>query len=358
MQQFVSFPDIGQFRNLIQGVVHRCQYVGKDENGVVIYDSNRVLPTMKFKGTCKLHGTNMGIGVHGEDYWIQSRENIITPVKDNAGCAAWWSNSDRKQIIMDIVKDIRSKNSIDDDKIVMLFGEWAGKGVQKSVAISDIGQKAMFLFGVRVVSQERDENGNYNFDKWLDISGISNKSVGLYNIEDYQKWEIEVDLNRPEMVIPIIEDLVNQVETECPVSKQEFGVSGVGEGIVWSCEWEGVMLRFKTKGEKHSVVKSKDKKVATVDVEKMNSVNEFVSYAVTEARLEQGIEKVFTQHGIPPVVEKTGDFLKWVVGDIVKEELDTISGNGLCVKDITGPVSKAGRDWFFKYLNKLVFERN
>ena len=41
----------------------------------------------------------------------------------------------------------------------------------------------------------------------------------------------------------------------------------------------------KVKGEKHS--SSKVKKLASVDVEKLNSIKDFVDYAVTESRLEQ-----------------------------------------------------------------------
>ena len=63
-------------------------------------------------------------------------------------------------------------------------------------------------------------------------------------------------------------ELVEEVEKECPVSKQ-FNVSGIGEGIVWTTEYKGETYRFKTKGEKHSV--SKVKTVVPIDIEKINS---------------------------------------------------------------------------------------
>lgn len=51
-----SFPEIEQFRNVIQAVKYRAQIIGKDENGVAIFDETLPLPTLKFKGTVKLHG--------------------------------------------------------------------------------------------------------------------------------------------------------------------------------------------------------------------------------------------------------------------------------------------------------------
>lgn len=141
-------------------------------------------------------------------------------------------------------------------------------------------------------------------------------------------------------------------------SKNEIVHSGsyslVGEGIVWSAELSpGEIVRFKVKGEKHS--SSKVKKLASVDTEKLNSIKEFVEYAVTENRLNQGIEQVFTTKGETPVNTRTGEFVKWVSSDVIKEELDTIVANGLEPKDVGGPVSKKAAQWFKEYLDKEAF---
>jgi hypothetical protein len=137
-----------------------------------------------------------------------------------------------------------------------------------------------------------------------------------------------------------IEEYVLEVEKECPVAKQ-FGFSGVGEGIVWK---SNCGLQFKTKGEEHKV--SRTKELVPIDEEKLNSIGEFINYAVTEARLNQGIEYVFTQNALEPSIEKVGDFLRWVQNDILKEELNALDSNGLTIKDVNPLISKTTVTWF------------
>jgi hypothetical protein len=116
----------------------------------------------------------------------------------------------------------------------------------------------------------------------------------------------------------------------------------VGEGIVWTGFHEEHKYIFKVKGEKHSV--SKVKTLASVDVEKMNSINEFVSYAVTENRLKQAVTEVSGQ----PDVKRLGDIIRWVYSDVIKEEIDTIVSNSLSEKELGKPIADATRKLYFK----------
>ena len=43
-----------------------------------------------------------------------------------------------------------------------------------------------------------------------------------------------------------------------------------------------------------------------------------------------------------------GDFIRWVISDVVKEDLDIITDAGLNIKDIGNGVSKVSRDFFFQ----------
>jgi hypothetical protein len=144
-------------------------------------------------------------------------------------------------------------------------------------------------------------------------------------------------------------DLTIAVETECPVGKH-FGVSGVGEGIVWTCVTDPT-LKFKVKGEKHSV--SRVKTIAAVDVEELENVNSFVEYALTESRLEQGFNWL-TENGYELTTKSTGPFLKWINGDIVKEESDVLVKNQLDMKRVGSKLSEKARFWFFKKLDKTA----
>ena len=88
MKKMVKFPSIEQFRTVVSNVNRHFNFVGLDENGDAIYDPTLPKPVITFKGTVKLHGTNAGVSFNNIGrLWAQSRENIITVEKDNAGFA-------------------------------------------------------------------------------------------------------------------------------------------------------------------------------------------------------------------------------------------------------------------------------
>jgi len=341
----ISYPSIEQFRNIIANINRMVNFTGLDDNGEAIYDPSIPKPTLKFKGTVKLHGTNAGISFNSrEGMWAQSRENIITVDKDNAGFAFFVESN--KTIFYSLIDSIIDHNIGLDylDHTISIYGEWAGKGIQKGVGISEI-EKSFFIFGVKVSKPDDKDFIAY----WIDSSYLKSPENRIYNIEDFQTFEIDVDFNMPQLAQNKFIEITEAVEKECPVAKS-FGISeGLGEGVVWSTEFKGSVHRFKVKGEKHSV--SKVKTLASVDVEKLNSINQFVDYAVTENRFNQGIEKVFGDSEID--IKKIGDFLRWMVTDINKEELDTMIENNLEPKDVSKYVSNKSREMFFTAYNKV-----
>lgn len=92
---------------------------------------------------------------------------------------------------------------------------------------------------------------------------------------------------------------------------------------------------------------TKVKKLADVDVQKVENVREFIEITVTPGRLEQGLQ-VLKERKIPLEQQSTGIYLKWLVEDIITEELDTLVKNGLCAKDVNSAISNAGRAFWFK----------
>lgn len=69
-----KFTDIGQFREVIRAVKQHHDYVGKDENNEPIYKHDTPYPTLRFRGTVKLHGTNSAIVKYKDKIEFQSRE--------------------------------------------------------------------------------------------------------------------------------------------------------------------------------------------------------------------------------------------------------------------------------------------
>ena len=344
MKKMIKFPSIDQFRTVVTNVNRHFNFVGLDENGEAIYDPTLPKPTLKFKGTVKLHGTNAGVSYNEiEGLWAQSRENIITPEHDNAGFA-FFAHTHETEFLR-LVCHIASTELIDlHHNTITIYGEWAGKGIQKGVGISNI-EKSFFIFGVKITPHtETEEELKANPAYWVDSFYIKNEDAKIYNIEDFPTYEMEIDFNMPQLVQNDLADLTIAVEEQCPVANH-FGAVGIGEGIVWTCEFKGVVHRFKVKGEKHS--SSKVKTLASVDIEKLNSISDFITYAVTESRFNQALENTFPNNE-PIDVKKMGDLIRWVVNDVIKEESDTLAKNGLEPKDVNKYVSAAVREMFFK----------
>lgn len=328
---FQSFPSIEQFRNVIRAVKDKTQYVGKDANGDSVFDYTKPLPKLQFQGTIKLHGTNSAISKNSDgSIHYQSRSRIITAEDDNAGFATTMSKID----LAPIWKLFNTTDS------VIIFGEFCGSNIQKGVAITQL-PKMFIIFKIKVN------------DTWIDLreyKHIELPEYRIYNIQNFQTFDLEIDFANPHDTENKLVTITEAVEKECPVGKA-FGVSGIGEGIVWACahpDYSDSRFMFKCKGEKHSVTKVKT--LASVDTEKINNIKEFIEMVVTENRLNQGLDYLKEQK-LEIDVKNTGTFLRWLYNDIVKEESDTIANSGLDPKDIGSAISSAGKTWYFKILN-------
>lgn len=330
---FKAFPSIEQFRTVIKKVQNKTRFAGLNVDGVAMYNHTKSMPTLKYKGTVKLHGTNACVHFLPEmgEPKFQSRNNEITQENDNAGFV--------HEMIQKPVQELRTHFMMSDD--IYIYGEWCGKGIQKGVGISEL-PKMFVVFDV-VVNGERLNN----------FSQIKLPEHQIYNISDFDVFYVDVDFNKPESVQNTFVELTNSVEAECPVAAH-FGVSGVGEGVVWRLAEDFEQFKagdseftFKVKGEKHSV--SKVKTLAAVNVEKVATLEAFTLNVVTENRCRQGLD--YLQEMQKEVsVKSTGDFVRWVFNDVMKEESDTIAESGLAEREVGASVSKAAKTWFFANL--------
>jgi hypothetical protein len=201
------------------------------------------------------------------------------------------------------------------------------------------------IFAVKYTNIEDEEIHSY------EKIDLSKPEDNIFNSNMFPKYTVDIDFNIPQLAQAKIVDMVQQVEAECPVGKY-FDVSGIGEGIVF-CHYDENGHRdyiFKCKGSLHSA--SRVKTIAAVDVEKVKSVEAFIEYAITENRLNQGVEQVFMSTGTEPNIKMMRDFLSWVSKDVIAEEMDTMNENGLEPKDIGRPLGMKARNWFISYLDE------
>lgn len=344
-QRHISFSKIPQFRDVVRNVGHQALFVGLDENGEPIYDNSKGKPKIVFNATVKLHGSNASVCWKSDDsdIWFQSRRKILSLTEDNCGFTQFCTY--RIETIKSLIEQAKLRVN-EKDYILSIFGEICGGNIAKGVAISQL-PKMFVIFALKVTPFDEERSAYY-----IDPTNLRYPENSIYNIYDFPTFDVEVDFNYPEIAQSKFVELVDSVEKECPVGKALGVTEGctIGEGLVWTAEWNGTRHVFKTKGSAHS--NTKVKKLASVDVEKVSSIKEFVEYAVTENRMEQAVSEVFGDE--EPTIQKMGDFLRWLIKDIVDEESDTLEENGLSVKDIGRYISNAARPWFQNLLNKNV----
>ena len=75
-----------------------------------------------------------------------------------------------------------------------------------------------------------------------------------------------------------------------------------------------------------------------------------IEYAVTENRMKQGIDKM-VEMKLPLEPKTTGDYLRWIYNDVIKEEGDTMEENNINPKKIGSAISAKARVFWMNYLN-------
>lgn len=335
---FEKFPSIEQYRHIVKELSERSQFVGKDADGKAIYDHTKPLPTIDFMQTVKIHGTNGGV-ILFKDGTIrtQSRNRILSPESDNNGFDKWVA--ERSDVWREIA-EIMFFCCKEADKIVV-YGEFAGENIQKNVAVSQTA-KAFYVFDVAVFKNNEFVT-TARFDKY-GYKSFEFNAHNIYSIFQFPHQQISIDLNRADEYIPQLQEIALAIENECPVGKFH-GVSGIGEGAVFTACYDDNVYRFKVKGEKHSA--SKVKLLPTVDVVMIKDVREFVEQAVTENRLQQGIDYM-NEMQIPTDVKHIGDFIRWVVGDVNKEESDIVESKGFEKKLVNQEITKVAKRFYFE----------
>lgn len=268
--------------------------------------------------------------------FYQSRNRVLSLDDDNYDFVKYVE--DNKSEFLKIFNEIKNKINTENYDSIIIYGEWAGKGIQNKVAVSEL-DRFFAPFSVRGINKDTVDI--------LDVKLKINESIRFYPIETFGIYNVELDLDNVHLAQQEIKNITIAIENECPVGKY-FGISGIGEGVVFTDETR--TYSFKSKGEKHSV--SKVKIIANVDVEKIKKIQDFIDYAVTENRLNQGIEYL-KEMNKELDISSIGDFLRWLANDILKEEQDVITENGLDndLKAIIKSVSNKGRKWFMDKIN-------
>jgi len=292
------------------------------------YNTGKLL----FRSKIKLHGTNGGVRITDGEVTAQKRSEDVTPLKDNAGFALWVSHQEWNL----------SEN-------VIIYGEWAGPGIQKSDAISKTDRKRFYVFGILLLDE--DPCGmNYIVEPGvIRLHLPSNENIVILPWFDEPMTVDGNDVNTAKAVQQILEDQVKKIGDEDPFVKERYGVSGTGEGLVIGpYDASGTVNQsifnsfvFKVKSEAHAV--SKTKSAASVYVEVPESVKSFADTFVTDARCQQMIDEHCEGSMAPKVI---GVFLKNINQDILKESKQELAGLDIEWKMVAKEINKKALAWF------------
>lgn len=288
-------------------------------------------------GTVKLHGTNAAIVFHADpsggapSFHLQSRNRVVTPASDNAGFAAFSVGLP----MADIAEAYRRIAPF--ETTLILYGEFCGKGIMSNVAVCQL-PKMFVVFAVNADGRWHDLREAL---EWPEYRVYSVLRGGTFEVSLEVPHGAKVPTLRDAGDPPEIRSITDAVERECPFAKT-FGVSGVGEGVVWRVR-DRIDACFKSKGTKHAGTPKPPRK-PTADT----TFTCTCTYVVPERTLEQGVEYL-VEMGHPVTMESLPAFMRWVKTDVEREDGDLIEASCGCPRDRQETMRALNlriREWF------------
>ncbi|KAK4553351.1 hypothetical protein LTR86_009652 [Recurvomyces mirabilis] len=312
------------------------------------------LGPLPFTGTVKLHGTHADILIPAstsEDLVYQSRNRAnLTPESDNLGFAAFCSK--REAAIRLLGERVRKRwRSLhpaapagkENGGILMLAGEWIGKGVQRDVAISQL-ERCWVICSLRllgVLTNTGDDGGDGDAGDaaatvWEHIQHYHDLGLPterIYNISCGGFHHITYSLaDQGEAFLAKAKALTLEVGACCPFAKA-LGVTGAGEGLVWTPAPDSPLPNqanfwLKTKAEQFLSAASLPKPAQIPATDQLTRAQAFAAKHCTKERLQQAwdylrrMDEDFHKKGLPL-------FLNWLQYDIGQEEKMEIRELGL-----------------------------
>lgn len=312
-------------------------------------------PQVSLRGKIKLHGMNTAFGAGPDGIWAQSREHILTPALDPGGA---------RTTLLGFADRFAQENAslIDMEGFTFtVFGEWAGTGVQKKDAITQIGRKMFFPFlvsfhGPGFTARPEDRRAERRqilvdtaperIREWI---GFEDPSLFVMPWDGDAVTFDFADPERLEAAVEAINARSEAVGLSDPFVRDLFGVEGPGEGLVYVPDTTSgpitldtyANLTFKAKAARHRVkISDKAAKIAT---ELPKDAHDFVETFVTENRMEQMLAEKLSGDTDKT---RTGDFVAAVIKDVFKESVPERAALDVTDKALSGLISRKAAKWF------------
>ncbi|MCR9145439.1 MAG: hypothetical protein NXI24_24585 [bacterium] len=332
----IKWPSIESFAHVRKAVEVYGEKVGPNSiahQGPIVY-----------RAKIKLHGTNAGISFQSGAVVPQSRSAVLSTQSDNAGFARWVeSTAAAWQGVL---------NRFEATETTTIFGEWCGPGIQKGAAICGIPEKIFAVFALQVGDLVH-----------IDPDWIADRLGSIPNVH-VLPWQLDRELSidwtsvdSMRAAVDYINTRVEEIDGLDPYVRERFQIEGPGEGLVWypvSLADVGLdrddlgSYLFKTKGEKHQVVRAP--KAASVDPEVAQSIDDFVNIFVTENRL---LQIAGERCGGDYDPKNIGPFIGVFAADVRKESTAELDAAGLEWKQVQKAVSATARTWFLRKIEEI-----
>jgi hypothetical protein len=290
---FAPFPHIGHLR-------HLCGFLKKEE------ETATLPPRLRYRGTVKLHGTNSAVAelTSGDELLLaQSRTRFVEVGADNCGFAAFVE--ERRAAFAALFARVRSELGLTDAAPCRLFGEFAGKGVQKAVGISE-APKFFAIFAVHAGDRFHDLEA---------FPGLWDEASRIFNVLQFGVWHLELLRIDAMSSLAEVDAATEAVGRRCP-GAAFLGLEGPGEGLVWQCldRLEDSALWFKSKAEATPAALPDGAGGQSLEAR----AKAFAAAVVTPARLEQAEEAARLAGKVGAAA--IGAIVVWIAEDALREE--------------------------------------
>ncbi len=351
---FVHFPHIYDPANTFRKISMQAAYAGRDENGDPIYDGTRPKPKMTFTGHVKVHGTNAAIRFEPDGSIVcQQRNGDVPPDEGHMGFKAFVNGlpaEELQQLLVSAIDALRDQGLTGDLSPITIFGEWFGAGIIRgNTAVNQTTFKRFYIFGVCTGGSGDDAQTDTRI--WAkDISKVRCVNNFVLNAADFSVGSIEVDFksdaSAAETVVHMAE-ATSKVEEHCPVGAS-LGLVGTGEGVVWTAFLHDKQYLCKTKGAKHA--KTRVRVLDPVAEAKKSATARLAEDLVTEERVNQAIDSL--GEGVTPTREHTSVVCRWVVADVLREEVVRISDAAVEERSFNAALGRAASRLFLSLLEE------
>lgn len=309
-----------------------------------------------FLGTIKLHGANCSIIFNNGNYdnvVLQSRNTVLGAGKDNKGTVKFLTSKPLGDLAREVSRLHGPWNEM------MIAGEMCGRGVNKGVAIS-LMEPFFVVFNIRIDGL------------WVDMRDFATVHLPderIWNIMNWETWNLDVDFQDSTSVQTFqdkMDQLVEEIDNRCPFAfsfndKQGRPFTGKGEGVVWTLlpptrgQIRKELINFKTKGETFdTVVRIASLPPAKGDQTATERAKRFVTYALTNRRMEQGIEWLVEVGGKDEKYigkHQMKEWADWVLEDMIREEGYMMHEMGADEIFVRKAAFTNAKEWFFNWLD-------